>query len=65
MSDHVPNFLPTLLDINDIYGIIGRLTTLKMDCGDEKISGHITVCIDELIWIIAWLEDTEWNGSRK
>ena len=59
MSDHAPNFLPTLLNANDIYGIIGRLTVLRMDCGDEKISGHITTCIDELVWVIAWMEDAE------
>jgi len=59
MPDHVPNFIPTLLSIDDIYGMIGRLATLRADSEDGKISGHITACIDELIWVIAWMQDTE------
>ena len=55
----MPNFIPKVIDINDIYGMIGRLATLRADCEDEKISGHITACIDELIWVIAWMQDTE------
>ena len=59
VKNAMPNFLPTILSINDIYGMIGRLATLRADCEDDKINGHITACIDELIWMIAWMQDAK------